>query len=171
LSSSEKKLGGVAFVGEFIDRELQRGILTRLADTYPKMADVGSVFGSVSKPIMVNLSYLEEHGLLTTSWINRRDDFPTGARISARGLDFLADDGGLTAMLGILTVRSDERQLKQILIDRVNSSNEPKDIKTRLIETIRGLPADLTKEAMVEAAKSGLEQIPNIAQWIMSLTK
>jgi hypothetical protein len=158
-------------MGELLNRELQRDILNKLAENYPKPADVGSLFGRPSNAIMVNLSYLEEHGPLTTIWVNRRDDYPTGARITARGLDFLADDGGLTAILGVLTVRIDERQLKSILIDRVKASAEPKDVKTRLIDMIRGLPADISKEALMEAAKNGLDHIPDIAQWIMALAK
>lgn len=158
-------------MGELLNRQFQRDILERLGFDYPDNSDLGSIFGEISNTLRVNLSYLEEHGMLTIVWPNhqRARSHPIGARITAKGLDFLADDGGLTAILGVVTVRIDEDQLKKILIDQVRKSDNTKSTKARLIEVIRGLPADVAKEAVMTAAKSGIGHVPDIAHWIANL--
>lgn len=53
------------------------------------------------------LQYLEEHGLCKSGvMIGADGHLALGeSRITAAGLDFLEDDGGLSAILGVVTVR------------------------------------------------------------------
>ena len=83
--------------------------------------------------------------------------------ITAQGLDFIEDDGGLSAILGVVTIKLHEDSLKALLTDAVNESREPDTVKARLIDQIRSLPADATKKVVLDAAKAGLAAAPSIA--------
>lgn len=85
------------------------------------------------------------------------------AVITAKGLDFLADDGGLSAILGTITVKLHEDTLRAILEDAVEKSAEPPGVKKKLLEQIKSLPAEVTKQAVLDAAKAGLQQAPVLA--------
>ena len=91
-----------------LDRELQRQILEKLADAYPdEIFEVAPEFPGVDRFfVFFNLQYLAEHGLVNSgvrkSQSGDTEDqwYEVGTKITATGLDFLADDGGLGAILG-----------------------------------------------------------------------
>jgi len=85
-------------------------MLQRFASVYPGMhSPEGLGFDNARSPaIDVNLIYLDEHGLVETKQIqfmNEAHPRVSVARITAKGLDFLQDDGGLGAILGVVIVR------------------------------------------------------------------
>lgn len=94
-----------------LDRELQRQILEKLADAYPdEIFEVAPKFPSAGRSsVFFNLQYLAEHGLVNSgvrkSQSGDTEDqwYELGTKITATGLDFLADDGGLGAILGVGT--------------------------------------------------------------------
>lgn len=90
-------------MSQMLNRELQRTLLQRLAVSYPDAVERNELEAiAPARAYIVNMSYLAEHGLVSTLVIA---GYISSARITARGLDFLADDGGLTAMLGAVSVR------------------------------------------------------------------
>lgn len=157
-----------------IDREAQRALMEYLLDIYPDttIEFYPHLQGKVSgESLTANLAYLSEHGLVETT-IRRNmngPNYPGPTKLTAQGVDFLADDGGLSAVLGVVTIKLHEDTLKQLLIDGVRQSGEPETVKDRLVDTIKGLPADATKLAVMEAAKAGLQQVPNLALWLGKL--
>src|SRR5439155_16102539 len=108
-----------------VDRDVQRKILEALRDAYPQRKDTRTM--EVGDPDLnelgANVAYLEEHGLVDAKWSGSMA--VANVKITARGLDFLVDDGGLSAILGVVTIRLHEDTLKAILIDRVDASGEP----------------------------------------------
>src|SRR5690348_18266642 len=89
-----------------LDRELQKRILERMRDAYPGPANGVELIALVSESrgdraqrgqiIALNLAYLDEHGLVKAP-IQLSSDGKNHASfgrstITARGLDFLADD-------------------------------------------------------------------------------
>jgi hypothetical protein len=91
-----------------LSRELQRQILERLADAYPdEIFEVALEFPEVDRfSVFYNLQYLSEHALVNSgvrkSQSGDTEDqwYELGTKITAVGLDFLADDGGLGAIFG-----------------------------------------------------------------------
>lgn len=151
-------------VGGALDRDAQRAMLLLLQEAYPNMMGASALPGD-HQSIAINLAYLSEHGLIKAAWHKSFDGIfqPLDAAITAKGLDFLADDGGLSAILGVVTVKLHEDTLKAILLDAVSGSHEPETVKAKLVEQIKGLPAELTKQAVLEAAKAGLQAAPSLA--------
>ncbi|WP_295851985.1 hypothetical protein [uncultured Xylophilus sp.] len=148
---------------EFLDRDLQLRVLRYLAAARPdgtyefdqEIEGVDDVIDDSSGPLDQNASlintviYLAEHGLVR-SGLNRQDYIGGGSRwyaadrteITAKGLDFLAADGGLGAILGVVTVRLDAEQWAEHLASRVEKmEGVSHEERSSIAATIRKLPA------------------------------
>src|SRR5271169_1802463 len=92
-----------------IDRKLQRDLLLLLRSAYPN--EINSLPADFEMSAAIpNLKYLEEHNLCKSGlgWRGNMINqyvWAGGAKITAQGLDFLEEDGGLSAILGIVTVK------------------------------------------------------------------
>ena len=64
-------------------------------------------------------------------------------KITEKGLDFLKDDGGLTAILGIVTVRFEADTIRTILQIKVNQSDLSPADKQKLHGVLQELPAEV----------------------------
>ncbi|MGM3389170.1 hypothetical protein KXR94_16115 [Stutzerimonas stutzeri] len=93
--------------------------------------------------LMANAAYLIEHGLvggdLRMTSTGRGDFLPTKLALTANGLDFLEDDGGLTAVLGTLTVRLHADSVRDLLAKQIEASELEDSVKSQLIAEGEGL--------------------------------
>jgi hypothetical protein len=152
-----------------LDREFQRRILEELREAYPNKLNF-SARGFNSEVSIGNVAYLEEHGLIVVVWSRGvNENRPVEGRITAKGVDFLADDGGLSAILGVVTVKTHEDSVKAILIDHVEKSAEPDDVKSKLINQIKNLPGEGVKVATTEGLKAGFSHMPDVIGWLQTL--
>lgn len=90
-------------------------------------------------------------------------------RITATGLDFIADDGGLSAILGVVTVKLHEDTIKELMIAKIEQSQADPSVKGNLIARLKSLPADAMKELSMAAVRHGIENLPNAVQWLQTL--
>ena len=110
-----------------------------------------------------NLHYLLEHGLVDAS---RDEDISLRklqfqfARITASGMDFLADDGGLSAILGVLTVKLHDETIRHLIEARINSSDLPAEQKAGLLATLKDLPGEALKHLTEKLLDAGLDNWP-----------
>jgi hypothetical protein len=118
-----------------------------------------------------NVAYLEEHELIEAKWPGNiaAPGKPASIKITARGLDFLAGDGGLSAVLNVVTVRIDQDTLKSLVMERIDASGETETIRSKLKEQIKTLPAEATKTITMELLKAGLARIPDIVPVLQNL--
>ncbi|TGS11326.1 hypothetical protein EN852_023450 [Mesorhizobium sp. M2E.F.Ca.ET.209.01.1.1] len=157
-------------MGELLDRNLQRTILGILSEGYPQRTVVAKAFEGGGNRLDVNLAYLEEHGLVSVHWHNGREGrTPMQASITAKGLDFIADDGGLGAILGVVTVRIHGDTLRELLISRVESSGEDETIKAKVVAKLRDIPADALGTLATKALDASLASLPAVAAWMLAL--
>lgn len=151
-------------MGELLDRGAQLSILNKLAADYPADSDIDATFGSQhDNQLKVNLSYLYEHGLIECILYSTKDDpypLPEFAKITAAGLDFLADDGGLSAILGVVTVRFDDQTLKALLVARIEKEGGDSGVKAKMIAVVQSMPADALKAVSEKAIAYGLTAAP-----------
>lgn len=158
-------------MGELLDRAFQRQLLTELRDVYPHAADVARSWGAQSdNRLLVNLSYLSEYSLVHLVSKDMMDGTIKmhTAKITARGLDFLANDGGLGAILGVVTVKLHEDTIRSLLIGKVEASGADPTVKASLIAKIKELPAEGLSALVQKALDAGLESLPNLAGWLQS---
>lgn len=153
-------------MGELLDRGFQRSLLEFLAQQYPgnKNFEDERGKGPTDNRLIVNLTYLEAHGLVEV--VRRSHDKWAPIRfasITAKGLDFIADDGGLSAILGGVTIKLHEDTIKRILIDKIAASPEDDTVKNKTIAAVKELPAEAVKNLVTRALEAGLAGMPTLA--------
>ncbi len=153
-----------------LDRALQRRILTHLAGLYPNSEHrLKIAFPDVAFDVLIaNLRYLWEHDLIAAKWMTTNTSGVTAgaATLSAKGVDFLADDGGLSAILGVVTVRLHPDTIRELLIKEIEQSPADDSTKARLIDKIKSLPASALEAATIEGLKKGLSHLPDVVAWL-----
>jgi hypothetical protein len=175
LVPTRRRIGGsyanLFYAGETLmrlDRDLQREILTLLADAHPRapeLADVRALHDRVGEDALAsNLLYLEGHGLLTSGITMSLDGSIMIAlaaqEITSKGLDFIQDDGGISAILGVVTVRLHSDTIKDLIEAKVRDSDLPPADKKRWLDLLRSLPADATRQLVHKLMEKGLENAP-----------
>lgn len=136
-----------------IDRELQRYMLIKLKEHYQRPANYAAMMAAYSEvypdaeyvgpltdhPIDGNLYYLEELGLVTITPLSNGGAIGT-VKITAKGIDFLEDDGGLTAILNTVTVKFDVDNVRELVETGLLKANVPEEKKSALKEALRNAP-------------------------------
>jgi len=125
-----------------LDRDKQRELLELLAEHYPNKFYVSDIIPddeNEERALYANLIYLHEHGLIEAEAITALQELTvTTARLTMRGVDFLKDDGGLSAILDVQTIRLHADTLRELLqqkIDQSDLSPEEKSTFKKHVET------------------------------------
>jgi hypothetical protein len=154
---------------ELLQRDLQRQMLFTLSEIYPDIADLQRAFGEYDgRQVSYNLAYLEEHGLVAINWVSSISDpnVASSGRITAAGIDFISDDGGLSAIFNVVVVKLHEDTLKRLLIEKINQSQTEEGVKQSLIKKLKELPAEAMQQLTLQAFETGIQNLPNIALWL-----
>ncbi len=162
------------------DRGLQLEILNALVECAPR-----SLSEQKEQELLQNFDdydhfvacmlYLEMHGLVGSPFI-KSQEIGTGIRyhfnqhecfITEKGIDFLLDDGGLSAILKVQTVRLHNDTIVA-LEDIIRVANMPEDQKKGLISKLRELPADSIKHLTLQLLSQGVQNLPRALQLIQT---
>jgi hypothetical protein len=151
-----------------IDRAIQLEILQAAAASYPDETDV-QVFEHLleshgTTTMAANLKYLESHGLISGGLVGGMGgNYSFGCpEITKDGIDFLADDGGLTAILNVVTIKIHEDSLRALLLQRAESlPDAAPEERSALSEAIRSLPARSIQTVADKLIGLGVEHLPN----------
>jgi len=162
-------------MGEMIDRGLQRVLLNQLSDAYPEQLEYRvNREDTTERANGVNLTYLMEQGLVvgTAGYRYLGDQAKTySVRITAKGLDFLADDGGLGAILGVVTIKIHDDTIRKLIIQRIDGDPDASDEDRK---EARGAIAKMSDKALStiveELTKTGLENIHKVVPWVLAIT-
>lgn len=154
-----------------LDREMQLAILTELSEVYPASIELDEryEFGTnVYRKFVANLAYLQAHKLISEKSIlmpNTIGDYnamPNISSITHLGMDFLADDGGLSAILGVVTIKFETEQFRIILESMILSSNLPAERKQTMIDVLRELPAESIKHLTTRIVDVGWDNLDSL---------
>lgn len=122
-----------------------------------------------------NLYYLCEHGLVKPNSIHVSQSIGGGfgiqfgaSTLTHKGMDFLADDGGLSAILGVVTVKFEADQLKLLLESKVMATDLPPADKHRLIDGLRSLSAESIKHLTTKIVDLGWDNLGTLTRIIQS---
>lgn len=158
-----------------INKEIQNIILNQCVECYPDMVsfdfmkEIKNTYGE--DVINVNIYYLQEHGLLRPNAKLANDASgrvicklpPSATHI---GVDFMNNDGGVSAILGTVIVKLHSETLLDLLEMKIYGADIAPKEKSRLVEGLRELPADGIKHLTMKLLDKGLESIPNLIQLI-----
>jgi hypothetical protein len=155
-----------------LDRSKQLAVLQALAQIYPRYTT--EVFGGEpSEDDLANLWYLKEQGLVEGSLsltLGQAVIFQ-GAKITAQGLDFLADDGGISAILGTVTVRLHADSIKELLLAKVESSSAPAEKKSWLKKQLDTASSETIKKIVGTVLDEGVKHAPDLLRLIEQAVK
>lgn len=155
-----------------LDRTKQLAMLEALAAVYPRYTgDLG--VDPVTEEELANLWYLKEQGLVEGALemsISQSFIFQ-GAKITAKGLDFLADDGGISAILGTLTVRLHADTIRDLLLARIDASDAPADKKSWLRKQLDLASTETIKKIVGSVVDEGIKRAPDLIQLVERVTQ
>jgi hypothetical protein len=144
-----------------LDRIMQREILEGLKNSYPNDLEVTEIPHFDENDFQPNLFYLMEHGLIEsekkTEDLRLKTKRINSARITANGLDFLEDDGGIRAILKTITVKFDAENIRSLIEDKIIKSNFSKSEQKSLLEKLKGYSGEALKAITLKLMEIGLE--------------
>ena len=154
-----------------VSREKQKDILLQLREVYPSHASFRVHTEEEARELAVNLKYLEEHGLCIADVQIGADAFiQLGAcSITARGLDFLEDDGGLSAILGVVTVKLHADTIRELIAAKIEATRMPAEEKSALKRRLASLSQKTLEAAATDLVRTGLDHLPDAAHWLSKL--
>ena len=141
-----------------LDRDLQREVLLSCKEAYPGWVEYTHEERH-RDGLQANLIYLHEHGLITGTLVNG-DTEVVNPRITATGLDFPEDDGGVSAMLQTITVKIDQDDLRSLITARIEASDLPPEEKAPLRHAMRSLPAHALRKLTTRLINDAVDQWP-----------
>lgn len=160
-----------------IDRTLQKEILETAKEYYPNPIYRQSNESLWEKDFFAaNAFYLGEHGLLDIDHrpSHRSSSEPVtikgSIKITSKGIDFLEDDGGLSAILNKVIIKFDEEDLSKLLAARLDKSDIPEKDKKTIMATLKSLPAEGIKTVYTHLLNQGLKHVQDIPQLIQSIS-
>jgi hypothetical protein len=162
-----------------LDRDIQRQILEKLHETYPNgIYPLAATFGQDldEEVVIANTQYLHEHGLVQSGFRDReligqgiayRWAEPRETFITAKGVDFLLDDGGLSAILGVVTVKLDSSTIKALVLSKIDQAEDVSHEERSRLKSLLLSAGDQGMRKLVDTLiEAGLKAAPNSGQLI-----
>ena len=157
-----------------LNRTLQHQLLVKLAEAYPQGLGADELgFEQADAALVREIAYLREHQLVDALIAEALSEPPAVVHvtITARGLDFLAEDGGLSAILKTVTVRLDEDTLRALLLSQVDAAPATPEEKSRIKELLQSVAADGLKEATKSLLALAWRRAPEAIQQLETLLR
>lgn len=162
-----------------LDRKLQLELLEKMSSTYPEFYDFSKEYRHGTDEyyqVVSNLYYLQQHNLIEQrsllqsasmgGYKNLQINLPT---INHNGMDFLANDGGLSAILSTVTIKIDPEQYRQILITRVQESNLPTEQRHQIVAALQSLSYENIKHLSTKFVDLGWDNLGSLMHLIQNI--
>lgn len=162
-----------------IDLTICAALLDRLKQSYTSFdtddlqEELLDISGSEERYI-AHMVYMEQHGLVVAN-LKRgsRSYLPVSPpELTARGLDFIRQDGGLSALIDKSNVNYQlhDALLSEMLRQIQKSPDTDRD-KEALTSQLRSLPAETIKHLYMKLLDQGVSTLPNVFQLIQTLLR
>ena len=146
------------------DRKMQHFILACCMDYYPLPAKrsvlTANCDNQTVEMLIINSQYLAEHDLIqiTDSDKHNFDNKLNCLKITAKGIDFMLHDGGLSAILNVQTIKF-HREAVVVLEDLFAMSNMNDEQKEKAKSTLGELSTEALKTVVQAATTAGLSAL------------
>ena len=153
-----------------LTREQWLGVLSRLKPYGMRYVSDVNVFSGINRDILrESITYLAAHGLVVShcqeSSIGNHWNWG-GVQLTAKGADYLSEDGGLTAEDKTITVKLDGDAIKALLCRAIDEASEPAATKSGLKQRVKALGSEALKDLTSSLISKGVESAPNLIQWL-----
>lgn len=153
-----------------MDKELRKDMLIELRKFYPQETGCTAFIylfcrdkedvEKCSNKLLFNLNYLIEHKLIDATYellnVNQKRPLPKTICINAAGLDFLEDDGGLSAVLNTITVKFDADNIRELLAQGLLKTDLPDEKKGLLKKAIDGASSTALQTVTTKLVEMGM---------------
>ncbi len=155
-----------------LSREYQLSILQSMFEEYPDLKNTAVLLNKLEEEnydkFVANIVYLQEHELIKpfisiTSYDDMGEAMITNMScqgITAKGIDFMMQDGGLSAILNTRIVKLHPDTIRDLLQNRIQASNL--ENKEELIDKIKSIPIEAAKILLDKLLDKGLENLPSL---------
>lgn len=151
-----------------LNRELQREILLTLTENFPDLLPNPKHWYQKhgKNEVDGNLLYLKRHGLIDfrdkpTSHSASKEHFIYQITPTAKAFDFLADDGGLSAVLGVITVKLHTDTLRELIAAKINTSDLSETQKSTFLNSLYQLPSESLKHLTTRLLDTAFDNLPS----------
>ena len=146
-----------------LDRKLQYQILEYLSPHYAKgFPPIDKQDFAKHPHYDTNLKYLYEYKLIggNESKVLGSSSFSLSRiHITNRGLDFLADDGGIGAILSTVTIKFDTENIRSLIENKIISSGLPEPERKSLVEKLKSFSGEALKHLALKILEKGTEPV------------
>ena len=153
-------------MGKYLNRDMQNAILEEVAKVYPEWLHVKYSQYIDDPSYIKNGFYLEEHRLVELRELTAESRQFFQIKITAEGLDFIEEDGGLSAILNVVTVKFDVDTVKQMMLECLDENNISSEERGVLEEALSIASEETLKEIFQGLIQQGLKSIPNIIGYL-----
>lgn len=139
-----------------LNRKLQGKVLNALEEVYPDSLLVHSLPEfSHDREYMANLFYLQEHGLIAGGDIREPGKCRSmvDAQITKVGLDFIADDGGLAAILEGVSVSVKHHEIVETVEVILQQADIDDEMRSRVKQWLDRRGKDDLKQLLLKLAQ------------------
>lgn len=146
------------------NRDLQNEILKACCDAYPSQTtwqQFTHLFGNTDhKDLSANIVYLASHELITIESNTEPESYALiGAlRATHKGIDFMLNDGGLSAILNVTTIKF-HREAVVVLEDLIAISSLNDTDKEKAKSTLGELSNEALKTVVQTVTTAGLSML------------
>lgn len=154
------------------DMNLGNELLEKAAETNPEPFAIDDYNEAQGREVVtVTVAYLLQHGLVEASGRKRTWGIHSYAEITitAKGLDHISEDGGLTAQGKVITVRLEAQTIRDLVMAQVELSQAPKHEKTLIRRQLEALPEEGLKHLTSQLVQLALQATPNAIQTLKTL--
>ena len=156
--------------------DIYREILTALNKSYPAPASANGIYQALEKfdkkEVVQEIAHLKEIGLVDAALHITSDGTNTvtllRAKITAAGRDFLKADGGISAQIGVVTIRIHADSIRDLINAHIEAAELDATAKAKIKEAVKNLPAQTLQEVVTGLVQRGLAQAPNAIQWLQT---
>ncbi len=154
------------------NRELQLQILEYLREYYVSGdAEIENQDFHTHPDYSFNMKYLYGLGLIDGQLT---DDMGQPVHIvepniTERGIDFLEDDGGLSALLSTVTIRFDADSIRTLIENKIINTSLPEPQRKTLIEKIKNLSSDALRQVALKLLEIGVVNPDKLRQLIETM--
>ena len=153
-----------------LNRNLQLSMLRKMEVAYPHTVNSFSEDRTrgISRECLANILYLEEHALCEANVSQAMDgSYLWGsAKITAKGLDFLADDGGLGAILNVVTVKLHAATIRDLIEAKIDAGPGTPEEKATIKTYLKRLSGAALQAVARDLMKRGLDHLPDAVGWL-----
>ena len=151
-----------------MDKEFLRTVLVTLKECYPGKTYAVYEMADENK-MLSHLRYLDEYELID-SGVHIIDDVHSegvnyslgGAKITARGLDYLAEDGGLAAELGTVTIRLHSTTIQDLIEIALAQRDLPAEKRTAIQNALATASTETVKALTTRLIDAAIKHTPDV---------